>query len=59
MGNAMAPGIDASLGRISSVICCCFFLRSSQGFSRNIALPSTTVGNPWIDVYAAASGTCA
>ena len=41
------------------MICCCFFARSSQGFNRRIALPSTTVGNPEMAVYAAASGICA
>jgi hypothetical protein len=50
IGNAIAPGIAANLGRSSSAICCCFFLRSSQGFNRSTALPSTTVGNPEIAV---------
>jgi hypothetical protein len=45
-GNAIAPGICCISGRNSSVICCCFFVRSSHGFSRRTALPSTTVGNP-------------
>ncbi len=56
IGKAIAPGMVAIFGRSSSVICCCLFLRSSQGFSRSTALPSTTVGNPEIVVYAAASG---
>ena len=58
-GNAIAPGIAANFGRSSSAICCCFFVRSSHGFSRSTALPSTTVGKPEIAVYAAASGICA
>ena len=55
--NTCAPGMVASLGRSSSVICCCFFVRSSQGLRRNIAVPSTTVGKPEMAVYANASGT--
>ena len=57
IGNASAPGIDANFGRSSSAICCCFRVRSSQGFRRSTALPSTTVGKPEIAVYAYASGT--
>ena len=58
-GKASAPGIDASFGRNSSVIFCCFLSRSSQGFSRSTATPSTTVGKPAIAIYAAASGMVA
>ena len=57
IGNACTPAIDANFGRSSSAICCCVFFRSSQGLSRRIALPSTTVGKPEIDVKAKASGT--
>ena len=56
MGNAIAPGIAANFGRNSSAICCCLRVRSSQGFRRRMALPSTTVGNPEIAWYAAPSG---
>lgn len=46
MGNARTPGSAMNFGRSSSAIFCAFFSRSSQGLSRRMALPSTTVGNP-------------
>src|SRR5436305_2119316 len=59
IGKTIAPGISIIRGRRSSAICCCFRVRSSHGFNRSTALPSTTVGNPEIAVNAAVSDNSA
>ena len=48
VGKARTPGSEANFGCNSWVMACCLRLRSSQGLSRRMAVPSVTVGKPTV-----------
>ena len=44
----ITPGSEPSFGCSSRAMSCCLRVRCSQGLSRKMALPFSTVGNPAI-----------